>query len=712
MIGGAVRPALRVMVPVLVAAFLLALSPSVSMAGGSSWSTTRMGDYRIIISESPFGFSIRKGERTILGGLGKAFRKNGVQYATLGFTPGHSAELEAPVLDGTEDDPDPGPSYRATRSPGIWFGPNVFEARPFTDSPSRRRMRLRFELLPDGSLSIRAGMMKGGAGSIYMGFRTARDEAFHGFGGRREGTDLRGSDIRSWVLDYRYPDPTTAYYAPVPGFISSRGYGLLLKGDRISRWRMASDVANAWRLSTPGAGMAISLASGTKQRVLRDITSRTGRHRLPPAWSTGVTLSRTIGILGDAGGKYRARVERDLEKIAEADFPISAYAFEGWQALPMDFVRQTVTDLRASGIRSILYLRSFVSNDVAGTEGPDTFDQAINRGLVATDASGDPFLLPSPFPGAQAAVIDFTNPKAVKWWRERVWALLDTGADGFMNDFGEQVEGGMKFHDGTPAGLMHNRYPALQARVTRQAIDAWEKRNQGRKAFFFQRAGFAGSISSLRWENAQFPGDEPVDWLPDACLPSIIPDMLNRAVMGAPGFSTDIGGYSQFRKGQPFMPVADDELFTRWAQAAAFMPFFRVHNSGLSGAMMPWDYPEETQAAWRETVALHNRSRPLMRRLWRQFVKTGVPMVRPMYMAGGVGPKDPGNDDQWMVGENLLVAPVVVEGATSRRVRLPSGCWKREGSGPEMRGGRELTVPAPIDELPWFTRCGTRPLAG
>jgi alpha-glucosidase (family GH31 glycosyl hydrolase) len=279
-----------------------------------------------------------------------------------------------------------------------------------------------------------------------------------------------------------------------------------------------------------------------------------------------------------------------------------------------------------------------------------------------------------------------------------------------MNDFGEQVEAGMKFHDGTPAGVMHNRYPALQAKVTRQAIDSWEKRNPGRKAFFFQRAGFAGSLASQRWENAQFPGDETVDWLPDAGLPSIIPDMLNRAILGAPGFSTDIGGYSQFRIGQPFMPVASPELFTRWAQAGAFMPFFRVHNSGLSGAMMPWDYSEETQAVWKETVALHNRSRPLMRRLWRNFVKTGVPMVRPMYMAGGIGPKDPSNDDQWMVGENLLVAPVVTEGATSREVRLPAGCWKREGTGPALDGRATVTVDAPVNELPWFTRCGTSPL--
>jgi alpha-glucosidase (family GH31 glycosyl hydrolase) len=428
---------------------------------------------------------------------------------------------------------------------------------------------------------------------------------------------------------------------------------------------------------------------------------------MPPAWSTGTMLSRTIGIIGDAGGKYQSRVESDLGHLATAEFPVSAYAFEGWQALPEDFVRQTIGTLRDQGIHPVLYLRSFVSNDTAGTEGPGTFDQAIARKLVATKADGDPYLLPSPFPGGQAAVIDFTNPRAVKWWRQRIWKMLDLGADGFMNDFGEQVEPGMNFHDGTSPGRMHNRYPVLQAKVTRQAVDAWQKRHPSRQIFFFQRAGYTGSA---KWENAQFPGDETVDWGADAGLPSIVPDMLNRAITGAVGFTTDIGGYSQFRTDQPFMPPTSEELFTRWAEAAVFTPFFRVHNSGLSGARMPWDYSPEAQATWSEMVALHERSRPLVRRLWKKFLETGVPVARPLYLAGGIGPKSPRNNDEWLVGPNLLVAPVLSEGAVGRKVLLPSGCWQREGTGPRLKGVRTIQVSAPLDELPWFTRCGTKPL--
>jgi alpha-glucosidase (family GH31 glycosyl hydrolase) len=279
-----------------------------------------------------------------------------------------------------------------------------------------------------------------------------------------------------------------------------------------------------------------------------------------------------------------------------------------------------------------------------------------------------------------------------------------------MNDFGEQVEPDMRFDDGSTGRAMRNRYPVLQAEVTRRAVDQWERANPGRRVFFFQRAGFGGSPGSAAFENAQFPGDETVDWSMDTGLPSIVPDMLNRAVTGAPGFTTDIGGYAQFRVESPFMPATGPELFTRWSQAAALTPFFRVHNSGLTGAMMPWDFGPEVLGNWKQMAELHNRARPLVRRLWKRFLETGVPMTRPLWLVDPKAARSPRADDQWLLGENVLVAPVLEEGATSRPVLFPSGCWRLEGKGPKINGGRELEVQAPLDRLPWLVRCGTSPL--
>lgn len=666
----------------------------------------------VVLTRSPLAIAIRDARgRTVLRSTTGARVLGGVSYSALGVSAGGSEpELAWPVLAGH---PDINP--KLTPSPVRHAATRVLGVARLAGGGARIRLATETggPVIAVDVASGRAGTLSlkvtaPGAGAVWASFASPAREAFHGFGGRREGTDLRGSNFQNWVLDYRYPDATTGYYAPQPSFVSSSGYGLLLDTPTIARWRLDSDTASAWRVSTGGTSLAMRVAPGPAARAIGTVTSITGRHRVPPAWSTGPTLSRTIGVTTDGDGRYRARVEADVAHIEAKHPKISAYAFEGWAGLPRAFVVDVVRRLHMLGIHSVLYLRSFVAEDAAGTEAPGTYATAIAKGYVARNATGVPYLFPSPFPGAQAAVVDFTSPAARAWWATRVRDLLDTGADGFMNDFGEQVLPDMHFASGETGATLHNRFPALQAKVTRAAVTVWEHDHPGRQVSFFQRAGYAGSAA---YENAEFPGDETVDWTRSTGLPSIVPDMLNRAVGGAPGFDTDIGGYAQFTPEHPFLPATNAELFTRWAQAAALMPYFRVHNSGLSGAQMPWDFDAATEAGWEQMAALHQRAAPLMRRLWRTFVRTGVPMERPLWLA------DPGlragthADDEWMVGKDLLAAPVLSQGATSRAVALPSGCWRLHGAGLRLSGQRTITVAAPLASLPWFARCGTTPLS-
>ena len=633
----------------------------------------------------------------------------------LGFTVGADQELVPPSLDGKERQvqvsPDAG-KYLVTRVLSVRKRRGVVRIRLATDGPAGSKALLKISGGRSHSARLRTSVTSGRKiTAVSSTFRSPSEEAFRGFGARRESTDLRGSDITSWVLDYRFPDASTGYYAPVPGFISSRKYGVLLEGSRISRWQMAVDGAKTWRVNKAGNSMKLLIFPGGARKTMKSISSISGRHRLPPAWSTGPMLSRTIGVLTDGGDKYQERVEADVDRILKGDVPVSSYGFEGWATMPLPQVKNVVSRLKKRGIRSFLYIRSFVSNDIAGTETPGAYDCAIEHNLVATDAGGEPYLQPSPFPGGTAAVIDFTNPAARRWWKSRIFRLLNTGARGFMNDFGEQVVPEMHFADGTMGRSMHNRYPTLQAKVTRKAINKWKRRHPGEdEVFFFQRAGFSGKPGSAAYENAQFPGDETVDWDSGTGLPSIVPDMLNRAVMGAPGFTVDIGGYAQFTKEHPVLPPTSAELFTRWSQAAVFTPFFRVHNSGLNGAKMPWDFDKATLANWKRMAKLHDRARPLTKRLWKRFRKTGVPMIRPLWMVDPAGARGLRGDDEWLLGRDLLVAPAMAEGATSRLVRLPPGCWRLSGKDRRLKGARTIEARSPITVLPWFTRCGTRPL--
>ncbi len=180
--------------------------------------------------------------------------------------------------------------------------------------------------------------------------------------------------------------------------------------------------------------------------------------------------------------------------------------------------------------------------------------------------------------------------------------------------------------------------------------------------------------------------------------------MLGRAVDGAYGFGTDIGGYFDMST-----PPTTKELFLRWAEWAALSPIFRLHGSGLHGTHTPWSYDGQTVRVYAALSRLHLRAVPLIMRLWREAAVTGMPVTRPLWLA------DPGDlrarrqDQEWMLGPDLVVAPVVTQGAVVRSVLLPPGCWRAETGG-ALRGGHSFRVRAGLTTLPYFTRCGTRPL--
>lgn len=637
-----------------------------------------------------------------------------------------------------------------------------------TTEPGRR---LIVEVTPDQGRAFRVRVrpdQRQGVITVGDSFVSTEKEDFYGFGGRHGSVDKRGEklygDLEQENLggeetlvpglslfdtlveqgtdfdpdDFTPPDPATlpggferylfpnganAAYYPQAQFVSSRGYGFLLNQSRRSRWRMANDRADAWQVQASAArldytvviGERVIAADKSPRRAVRGLSAITGRHRVPPRWAQGPTLWRAVQVpvlpglpAPETAATYRAKIEQDLADIEAHDVEISAYAFEGWALLDdFDYVKSVIRRLRRMGIRTILYHRAYVSNDSLNTQPPGDFDETIAKGLVATTADGDPYIFGSNG-GSPATLLDFTDPDTVRWWRARLKLLIDAGSDGFMQDFGEQVQDEMRFDSGAGGRAMHNRYPVIFHRTSREILDQLARRNGVRQPYwFFTRAGYSGRPGSAAYEMGNFPGDGTTDWGGASGLRSLAPDMLNRAVGGAFGFTADIGGYADFLSG-----ATQEEIFVRWSEWAALTPYFRVHNSASQGTRMPWDFGEETLERWTEMAALHQRALPLIRDLWRRGRRNGMPITRPMWLAAPEAPGAATEGQQWLLGRSVLVAPIVEEGATSRQVSFGYGCWRQQGipgRGPRIEGPTTRVIEAPLGRLPYFFRCGKQP---
>jgi alpha-glucosidase (family GH31 glycosyl hydrolase) len=651
-------------------------------------------------------------------------------YAPLTFTVGAARDFQYPaqqwngnMLAGTEA----GVTYSARDVVSAAREGDGVRLEVSTSDPSGRRLVVTVAPGPHRTVSVHAVPTPAdGVATVGDSFASGAGEAFRGFGGRHNALDQRGSDFYNWIEQenlgagalqpgigplpgtggdgYLFPNAAAAAYWVQSSFVSSRGYGFLLDRDEISRWRMASDAGDEWQVSAAAPELSYLVAPAASARgAMRRLSAVGGRHRPPPRWALRGQLDRAVLFPSDNGADYMARFEDDLKHIRAGDIELGAYRIEGWWFFDDATVRRMIGELHSLGIKALLYYRPFFDGGT-GVNDPDGYDALVNNGWAATTATGDPYRFVDNFDDA-AVLLDVTDPGARAWWESRIRRGLDLGADGFMQDFGEQVQVDMHFDDGSTGAAMHNRYPRLYHALTRSILDRYRREHPGRTFFWYTRSGYSGTPGTAASETSNFPGDETTDWSRSSGLASLTTDMLNRAVGGAFGFNTDIGGY--FDVG-PYPPTTK-ELLLRWAEWAALSPIFRLHGSVAAGTHTPWSFDAETVAIYRTFSRLHDRAAPYILRWWRHARRTGVPLTRPLWLAYPRDADAARQDQEWLLGPDVLVAPVVTEGADGREVYFPRGCWEVGDTGERYAGPSSLRVAAPLARLPYFFRCGTQP---
>ena len=526
------------------------------------------------------------------------------------------------------------------------LGHRVLTLTVSTNEPSKRTLTV--TIAPGGYGLIRVSVVPHpalGIATMSDAFGSTGTEAFHGFGGPHNAIDQHGVALSTFDNEENiaglptttgpssilFPNGPTGVFYSQAQFISSRGYGFLVDQPQLTRFRLDSDQPNAWSVAVSAPSLSYVVAPGSPRQAITDLTKRTGRQPTPPAWALGPMLDRLVKNGGTTMAQYEASLNEDIANIDRYHLPLTAYRIEGWNMQNDDndglviyhprvtsFATQQkiISELHARHIHAIAYLRPFIT---PGSK-PDLERLTIRR------ADGTTYTTTGTL-GQKIALLDFSNPAAVAFWKRELAKVFNYGFDGFHADFGEEVTFDMHFWGGQTGRTMHNEYTVLYQKANRAAIVAYEKTHPHRQLWFFNRTGYSGSPGSAAYEYANVPGDEATNWGQAAGLQSLAPDMLNRAVGGAYGFATDIGGYYDITS-----PPTTKELLLRWAEWAALSPVFRLHGSGRAGTHTPWSYDGQTVQIYNAISRLHERAAPLILTLWKQADRTGIPPTRPLWL--------------------------------------------------------------------------------
>jgi alpha-glucosidase len=261
-------------------------------------------------------------------------------------------------------------------------------------------------------------------------------------------------------------------------------------------------------------------------------------------------------------------------------------------------------------------------------------------------------------------------------------AVFDTATGTFPLDVRHDADGRATDHR-----EVHNLYGMLMSQATHEGLLALRP---AARPFVLTRATFAGG---QRWA-AVWPGDNVSTW---AHLRGSVPLLLGLSLSGFPFVGADVGGY---------VGGATPELYTRWLQSAVFTPFFRTHTAYGNPDQDPWSYGTRHEAANRRAIELRYELLPHIYSVMEEASRTGVPAMRPLFLEYPDDPRTWDRDDAFLFGRELLVAPVLREGAEKRWIYLPKGAWFELEGGRRHEGGRDVAVPVTLDSLPAFVREG------
>ncbi|MEM1205501.1 MAG: glycoside hydrolase family 31 protein [Acidobacteriota bacterium] len=581
--------------------------------------------------------------------------------------------------------------------------------------------RLEVRILRDGSIHYRA--LADPAGTSKAAHRTLRREApparsggawsrradlhpgahVYGLGERAASLDLRGSGerpatYRLWNTEVAgsYGRGVDPLYLSIPVYqVLDPGGGYLLFHNNSHDGEVTFGDDETVRFA--GGALCQVIALGRPPEALATFGRLTGRPPLPPRWALGFHQSRW-------GYRSEADIRRVVDGFKEHRLPLDVVHLDidymrGFRVFTVDpesfpDLPGLASDLREQGIRLVSILDPGVKQDGDW----DLYEDGRRRGVFCRLPDGAEGRAPV-WPG-WCAFPDFTDPAARAWWGELYPKLLEAGIAGFWHDMNEPA-GFSAFGDPTlPLPLRHSlegrggdhreAHNLYGLQMARAGHDALRRLRPDRRPFLLTRSGWLG-VQRYAWT---WTGDVECTW---SALRTTLSTVLGLGLSGAPWTGPDIGGFS----GAP-----DAELFVRWLQAAALMPFCRNHAYRLAPPREPWEFGEPALSITRDMLGLRRRLLPYLYTLAYEASVESTPLLRPLFWHNLEDVDLWGIDDAFLVGRDLLVAPILEAGKQRRRVRLPAGRWYDVWTDRCFEGGQDVELEGPLERLPILARAG------
>lgn len=516
-------------------------------------------------------------------------------------------------------------------------------------------------------------------------------EKIYGLGERFTNFIKNGQTVDIWNEDGG--TGTEQAYKNIPFYLSNRKYGLFVDNPGKVSFEVGSEKVSRVQFSVPGEEMSYSVVGGEDLKaILNTYTDLTGKAPLVPDWSYGLWLSTSFTTDYD-----EKTVLEFVDGMTERNIPLSVFHFDcrwmkelewcnfDWDKSKFPDPEGLLKKLHERGLKICVWINSYI-----GQKSP-LFEEGARNGYFIKNADGSVWQWDKWQAGM--AVVDFTNPEATKWYQGYLKNLVAMGVDCFKTDFGERIPTeGVKYYDGSDPELMHNYYTYL---YNKAVYDVLVETKGADEAILFARSATVGG--------QQFP----VHWGGDCSsnYPSMAESLRAGLSFGMSGFgywSHDIAGFED---------QASPDLYKRWTQFGLLSSHSRYH--GSTAYKVPWLYGDEAVDVAREFTELKLQLKPYLLKMAQETHETGVPMMRAMVLEFPDDPTCEDIDTQYMLGDDLLVAPVFREDGVARFYVPDDGtgqAWTNIITGTAYEPGKWYTEQYDYHTLPVLVRPGTDPL--